>query len=71
MPRPKHPDKDLEAVLRSAEKQGWKIEKRKYFKMKCPCGKHIKTVHMTPSNPKYCRELIQQLERATCWEEEQ
>ena len=37
MPRPKHPDKELEKLLVAAELQGWRIEKRPraYFKMKC------------------------------------
>jgi len=67
--RPKHPDKDLEAVIREAEKKGWRTEKGSaYFKMYCPCDKkHKKTVHLTPSDPNYRRNLIGQLKRSTCW----
>ena len=72
MPRPKHPDKELEKLLVAAELQGWRIEKRPraYFKMKCPCSeRHIKTVRLSPSNPNYAQELVRQLKRATCWKE--
>lgn len=72
MTRPKHPNKDLEKLLREAEDKGWRIEKRpnRYFKMKCPCDKlHIKTVKLTPSNPYYELHLRGQLKRATCWDD--
>jgi hypothetical protein len=69
--RPKHPDKDLEPVLKEAESQNWIVTKgKKYFKMKCPCpDKHSKTVHLSPSDPKYRKNLLAQLLRATCWKE--
>ena len=41
MARSKHPDKDLEALLRSLESSGWRIEKgQKYFKGYCPYRDH-------------------------------
>lgn len=68
--RPKHPRKELEAVLKRAEEQGWVIVKTTYFKMRCPCAdRHWKTVHLTPSDPNYLRNLLGQLRRATCWKE--
>lgn len=68
--RPKHPDKDLEKVLRDGEKQGWIVNKRgRYFKMYCPCGIHIKTVHITP-HKNYKQNLLSQLRSQTCWEDE-
>jgi hypothetical protein len=70
--RPKHPIKELEAVLKAAEAQGWDVAKNVYYKMKCPCpGKHLKTVHNTPSDPNYLRNLIGQLKRTTCWKTEE
>lgn len=71
MPRPKHPDSDLEKVLRSLEKQGWRVEKRrKYFNAKCTCElMHKKTVHMAPSNPRYTFNLRKELRRM-CWKED-
>lgn len=71
MSRPRHPDKGLEAVLREAERQGWRVERgRRYYKMKCPCDdKHLKTVHISPSDPNYLRNLTGLLKRETCWEE--
>lgn len=72
MPRPRHNDKDLEAVLKLGEQRGWMIEGggNKHFKMKCPnpC-KCMKGVSTTPSNPNYLRDLMGQLRRATCWED--
>lgn len=72
MTRPKHPRKELESLLRRAEEQGWVVKKgKKYFKMYCACAsKHIKTVHLSPSNPKYLQDLLGYLRRATCWREE-
>lgn len=71
MGRPKHPKKDLEAVLKAAESQKWIVIKAsKYFKMRCPCpDKHQKIVHISPSNPMYLKNLLGQLLRATCWKE--
>lgn len=68
--RPRHPRKELEAVLEEAEGQGWRVEKgRKYFKMWCSCPqKHKKTVKLTPSDSNYKRNLMGELRRATCWE---
>lgn len=69
--RPRHQRPDLEAVLRSAERQGWTVTKGTYFKMRCPCpSKHMKTVHLSPSSSNYLKNLVGQLRRATCWREE-
>jgi hypothetical protein len=53
--RPRHLVKELEAVLREAEEKKWRVTKRnRYFMLWCPCaGKHMKTVHLSPSDPKY------------------
>lgn len=68
--RPRHPNKDLEAILRLAEDHGWTFEKgKRYYKGKCPCGVHMQTVHLTPSNPRYGLNLQKQLERQPCWKE--
>lgn len=70
--RPKHPIKELEALLREAEAKGWRVTKgRKYYALWCSCpGKHWKTVHLTPSDINYERHLRGKLKRDTCWEEE-
>lgn len=67
--RPRHPRKELEALLREAEAKGWRVVKPgKYFKMYCPCiDKHLETVHLTPSDPNYERNLRGLLGRETCW----
>ncbi|MFI5844938.1 hypothetical protein ACIA8K_35085 [Catenuloplanes sp. NPDC051500] len=72
MPRKRHPNGELEAVLRQAEVKDWTITGGgdKYFKMKCPCPKKcMKTVHLSPSGANYLRNLLGQLRRATCWED--
>lgn len=74
MPRPKHPNADLEALLRSLEEQGWAVVKgRKYYKVKCPphcVDKHLRTVKLTPSDPNYLKNLRGWLRRSGCWKEE-
>ncbi|QCR43420.1 hypothetical protein C1N91_07535 [Curtobacterium sp. SGAir0471] len=70
--RPRHPDKDVEKFLRDAEENHhWKFTKgKKYFKGKCPCGAHLKTVHLTPSNPNYLTNLRHYFARLDCWTQE-
>ncbi len=68
--RPRHPIKELEAVLEDAEDQGWRVWRgKRYYMMRCPCGIHQKTVHLSPSDPNYTRNLTGWLKRAGCWEE--
>lgn len=66
--RPRHPDKHLEALLSALESDGWRVVKgRKYFKIYCPCpDEHLKTVHISPSNPNYQRNFESWLRRM-CW----
>jgi hypothetical protein len=68
--RPRHPRKELEALLKEAERKGWRVVKgSKYFKMYCQCSdQHWTTVHLTPSGPNYERNLRGLLRRETCWE---
>lgn len=72
MSRPRHRDKELESILKSAEDQGWSVTGggHTYFKLRCPCPlKCRKIVHCTPSSTHYRRNLLGQLRRATCWKE--
>lgn len=72
MPRSHHKDKDLEQILKEAERKDWTVTGggNRYFKMKCPNAcKCMKMVHCTPSGANYKRNLVAQLARATCWEE--
>jgi len=68
--RPKHPRKELETLLKEAEIKAWRVVKgSRYFKMYCPCAEqHWTTVHLTPSDPNYERNLRGLLRRETCWE---
>ena len=68
----KHPRKDLEDVLREFSAHGWRIDDPpKYYRLSCPCGLHMRWLHLTPSNPNHGREALQWARR-TCplWEEE-
>ena len=73
MAKPKPKLTDIAAVLKEAQNQGWRVERRsKYYKMLCPCpDKHWKTVHLTPSGRNYVLNLVGQLRRATCWDKEE
>jgi len=53
------------------EMHGWRVEMgSRYFKCKCPCPeRHMKTVHLTPSDPRYRLNLIMWFRRQSCWED--
>jgi hypothetical protein len=70
MSRPKHQVKELEAVLKEAERKDWTVDRPSptgYFRLRCPCGKHQRHVHLTPSNPRYELNLRKWLDRTGCW----
>jgi hypothetical protein len=68
--RPKHQKPWLEAILRDAEDRGWIVTKgKRYYKMRCSCGSHQKTVKLSPSDANYGRNLIGWLKRSGCWGE--
>jgi hypothetical protein len=69
--RPRHPDRDLESLLRAVEASGWRVTKgRKYFVIRCPCPElHMSTVHLTPKRH-YGKNLRKRLARYTCWKED-
>jgi hypothetical protein len=70
--RPRHPRKELEALLKEAENQGWTVQRGgRYFKLKCGCpAKHFTTLHLSPSDPRYERNKRHWLARMTCWKEQ-
>lgn len=68
--RPRHPNKDLEKLMKRAEAVGWVFAKgSKYYVGKCACGLHLQTVHLTP-NQGYLRNLRMQFRRYECWKEQ-
>lgn len=70
--RPKHPVKELESLLREAEDKGWRVSRgKRYYRLYCPCGEHMKTMHLTPSDPRYRLNFRKWLERQPCWKDEQ
>lgn len=67
--RPKHQNKDLEAIIVNAEERGWTASKGKgYFHLRCPCGLHQKWVALTPSGARYGTNLKAWLHRQPCWQ---
>jgi len=68
--RRRHPRKEIELVCREAERAGWRIviPKKGYWKAYCPCPEeHKRSVHLTPSNPNYVRNLRAWFRRQPCW----
>jgi len=56
--------------MQTAEAQGWTFVKgKKYFKGRCGCGVHLKTVHLTPSGKNYETNLDHWFRRQECWQE--
>ncbi len=45
---------------------GWTFTRGTYFKGRCPCGSHQKMIHVTPSDPKYLRNLKAHVRRLEC-----
>ncbi len=73
MTKPRRKFTEIAEVLVEARRQGWRVTRgKRYYVLLCPCeAKHWKTVHLTPSDPNYVRNLVGQLRRATCWEDSQ
>lgn len=67
MSRPRHPIQELEKILQDAESKRWDVRKgKKYYRMRCPCGDHQKSVHLTPTSV-YPLNLLGWLRRTGCW----
>ncbi len=61
---------EIAKLLKDLERQGWRIKRGRYWICYCPCEiGHLKTVHFSPSDPSYLRNLKGQLKRSTCWKE--
>lgn len=67
--RPRHPRKDLEKLIQTAEDQGWTFTKgNRYYKGRCPCGKCMETVSLTPSNPNFAKNKLNKMSKCELWE---
>lgn len=69
--RPRHPKPELEALIKDAEKQGWRVTKRKkYYMARCPCdNKCQETVHLSPSDPNYARNKRGKMAKCDEWKD--
>jgi hypothetical protein len=67
--RQRHPKKEWEALLREAEKRGWRVHRQQgYFKVYCPCAdKHKTCIPLTPSVSKTLVNKRKWFERQPCW----
>lgn len=65
----KHPKKELEAVLGEFHLAGWSIAKgKRYYRVRCSCGSHQRSIHLSPSDPNYARNALGWLYRQPCYE---
>lgn len=63
----RHPKKDGQALLVWLHRVGWRIQDPPtYYTILCPCGDHLRQVHLTPSNPNYFRECRRWVMRQPC-----
>lgn len=64
----RHPRKELQDLLIEADKHGWRIErKKKYYRIKCPCGSCQESVHLTPSDPNYGKNKLNKMSHCERW----
>jgi len=63
-------NKDVKDLVALVLGQGWtEVTGKGYRKFRCPCGKHRKTIHHSPSDPNYCRNTLMWFRRQDCWKE--
>lgn len=58
-----------EDALRIAKELNWqegRLNKKGYMLLLCPCGKHVKWLHKTPSDPNFFLNAIAYLRRQEC-----
>lgn len=66
----RHPKKELEAVLQQFADAGWRIDDPpKYYTVRCPCGDHMRWIHLTPSDRNYGKNALKWLSRQPCYPE--
>lgn len=64
----KHPKKDLEAVLDEFDAAGWRVDDPPtYYRVRCPCGDHMRWIHLTPSSRNYAGNALRWLYRQPCY----
>lgn len=62
---------DYRETVAWLRERGWRVDEERdgYPRAYCPCGRHIRSVHRTPSGPDYWRNLrawVQRTERNDC-----
>jgi hypothetical protein len=56
--------KEVQKVVRAAEKQGWRVrETKKGWMLYAPDGQHMETLHKTPSDWRSIRNTVARMRR--------
>jgi hypothetical protein len=67
----RHPVKELEALLGEFHEEGCTIQDPPtYYRVACPCGDHMRWIHLTPSDPNYVKNALKWLRRQPCTKKE-
>lgn len=65
-------DKDIKDLIEVVLQHGWTEHTRNnYYKFRCPCGQHKKTIKRSPSDPNYCKNTLMWFRRQPCWKEDE
>lgn len=64
--------KNIEPVLEEFDRMGWRIEDPPtYYTVKCPCpARHMRQIHLTPSDPRYPTNALSWLRSCSCTKED-
>ncbi len=63
----RHQKPELQKVLEAFDEAGWEIiDPPKYYTVRCPCGSHMRWIHLTPSNPNYGKQALTWMRRQNC-----
>jgi hypothetical protein len=63
-------NKTIGDLLQAFDEAGWAIDNPpKYYRVRCPCGAHMRWIHLTPSGTNYARNALKWLERQPCMKE--
>ena len=63
---------DYREAVEWVRAQGWRVDEERdgYPMAFCKCGKHHRSIHLTPSNPRYYQQLRNWVKRQDCEQKE-
>lgn len=60
-------NKDIGQLLKLFDEAGWAIDDPPtYYRVRCPCGDHMRWIHLTPSGANCIRNAVKWLDRQQC-----